>query len=81
MKSFAITNDHIKRANTLAKSMGTLNNSILRGEGNVAGFVGEVILAELLQADHRNTYDYDFILPSGRTVDVKTKQTTVEPKP
>ncbi len=81
MKSFPITDEHIKRAKSLAKSMGTLNNSILRGEGNLAGFVGEVILAELLQANHHNTYEYDFILPSGRTVDVKTKQTTVEPKP
>jgi hypothetical protein len=66
-----------------AKAMGRLNRSITRGQGNLAGFVGEEIAAKVLNAKFDNltkNIDYDLILPDGRTVDVKTKRTSVEPK-
>lgn len=63
-----------------AVQMGQLNNSITKGQGNVAGFVGERIAQAVLGGKLDNTYDYDLVLPNGKTVDVKTKQTSVEPK-
>lgn len=80
MKTFKISEEQIKRAKILADSMGTLNNSIRSGQGNLVGFIGEIVIADALGAKHSNTYDYDIILSSGATVDIKTKQTSVEPK-
>ena len=75
-----ITEFHIEKARALAKELGQLKNSITSGEGNLAGFIGEVIVADITGASHRNTYDYDLILPSGKSVDVKTKRTNYPPK-
>jgi hypothetical protein len=75
------TKQEISIAITMSHEMGSLNNSITRGAGNVAGFLAEIVLARHLNAIQANTYDYDLILPDGRTVDVKTKRTTVAPQP
>ena len=64
-----------------AVEMGKLHNSITRGQGNVAGFIGEIIASVILQARQENTYDYDLVLSNGQTVDVKTKRTSVKPLP
>lgn len=79
MIEVAIQPYHIEKAKRLADEMGTLNNSITSGEGNLAGFLGEVILAELLEAQHANTYDSDLRLDNGKTIDVKTKRTRCKP--
>lgn len=81
MKTVEITSDIIKKATEKAKKMGELKNSITKGKGNVAAFVGEFIVhkeygGELIDGN----YDYDLILPDGRRADVKTKRTTVIPK-
>lgn len=75
-----ITEAHLEKAKVLADDLGELRNSITTGEGNLAGFVGEVIVAEVTGASHSNTYDYDLILPDSKTVDVKTKRTNYAPK-
>lgn len=75
-----VTDDMISAAKQKALDMGRLNNSILSGTGNMAGFVGEQIALSILNGEWSNTYDYD-ILVDGYKVDVKTKQTTVKPKP
>ena len=75
-----ITPEQVEKARTLAEDLGKLKNSITKGDGNVAGFLGEVVVAELMDAKHANTYDYDLILPNGKTVDVKTKRTGFEPR-
>ena len=80
MKKIKIKQHHIDKAKLLAKELGTLNNSITRGEGNLAGFIGEVVVCEILEAEHNNTYDSDLTWIDGITIDVKTKRTTVEPK-
>lgn len=79
MKRITITQNHIQKAKTLANELGTLRNSITAGDGNLAGFVGEVVMAEVLDARHANTYDSD-LLWNDITIDVKTKRTTVAPK-
>lgn len=63
-----------------AKKIGVLNNSILEGKGNAHGILGEIIVADYINADRANTYDYDLVR-NGRTVDVKTKQCTSKPDP
>lgn len=69
----------VEQAQTLANEMGAIRNSILSGRGNLAGFIGEVVVADLLGVKTSNTFDYDLVLGDGRTVDVKTKQTSRAP--
>ena len=80
MKEIPIKQYHIKKAKKLAEELGKLNNSITGGEGNLAGFVGEVVIAEIIEAEHNNTYDSDLTWFDNITIDVKTKRTTVAPK-
>lgn len=75
-----ITDEMTVAAATKAAEMGRLNNSIMKGEGNIAGFLGEEIARVILGGRTSNTYDYDLVLDDGLTIDVKTKQTTVTPK-
>jgi hypothetical protein len=77
-----VTDEQLIEARKQAVEMGKLHNSITRGQGNVAGFVGEIITAEILNGVQENTFDYDIFLPkTGKTVDVKTKRTSVAPLP
>jgi hypothetical protein len=75
------TDEQKEKACELSKEMGHIRNSITKGQGNFAGFIAEIIVADLLNAERSPTKDYDLILNDGRTVDVKTKRTTVIPKP
>ena len=75
-----ITQTMIDRAIDKSIEMGKLNNSITRGEGNIAGFLGEEIANTIIQGDSKNTYDYD-IVKDNITYDVKTKRCTSKPKP
>ncbi len=75
-----ITEEMINLAEDKVNEMGKLNNSILKGSGSLAGFIGEQIFMNVLGGEWKNTYDYDVIV-EDKKIDVKTKQTTVEPKP
>ena len=75
-----VTSDMLQSANKKAEEMGTLNNSITKGKGNLAGFVGEQIALNVMGGAWKNTYEYDLITDKGIRVDVKTKQTTVQPR-
>lgn len=78
-----------------ARELGVLNNSIMKGEGNLVGFLGEEIVGNYLGTDTNNTYDYDLIYNyidltlrgkflnkygDSIKIDVKTKSCTSEPK-
>ena len=80
MIEVVVTPDMLLRSVERAKDMGHLNNSITRGQGNIAGFIGEEVAAAVLGASVQNTYDYDLIMDEGTTIDVKTKRTSVAPK-
>lgn len=67
-------------ARDMAEDMGKLRNSITRGQGNIAGFIGEIMAREHYGAKQANTYDYDLIDSDGKRIDVKTKRTSVAPK-
>jgi len=80
MKNVKITDEVIKKAKQKASSMGTLKNSITKGEGNLAGFVGEAIVAEALCIAENNTFDYDMKYKNFK-IDVKTKRVNTPPRP
>lgn len=80
MKDINVTPEMLTKAINKAKEMGQLNNSITRGQGNIAGFVGEEVARHVLDGEESNTYDYDLITKKGLRIDVKTKRTSVKPK-
>ena len=78
-----ITKEQIDRAKKLYPFK-DLKGSITKGESNIFGALGEVIIHDINKAngnnvDFNSTYDYDLII-NGFKVDVKTKKTTVKPK-
>jgi hypothetical protein len=79
MISMIISTEMIEAAKAASEAMGKLRNSITSGEGNLAGFIGEEMVASFLGAKRDNTYDYDLIF-NGIKIDVKTKRTTVVPQ-
>ena len=81
MIEIQITPEMVQKAKVKAAHMGALNNSIRQGDGNVVGFIGEQIAQQVLGATEKNNFQHDLVLPNGLTVDVKTKQTTVKPRP
>lgn len=79
-----VTDKMFLSARKKAKDLGTLNRSFMGGQGNLVGFVGEEIALKVLGGTFSNiekNIDFDITLENGKTVDVKTKRTTVEPKP
>ena len=76
-----ITDEMFLKARQKNSEMGLLRNSIIKGNGSIAGFLGEQIVLEVLGGEWVNTYEYDIVLENGLKVEVKTKQTTVTPKP
>ena len=80
MIKVTISDEMLVKAKQKATELGKLNNSILKGDGNLIGFLGEEVANDILKGNIKNSYDYDIILNTGKTVDVKTKKTTVEPK-
>ena len=79
MKEVTVTGGQLIRARQKAVEMGRLANSITNGAGNLAGFIGEVVVADELNAKHDNTYDYDLTLNNTTRVDVKTKRCNSKP--
>ena len=80
IKEIQITDDMRQWADRKAFLLGELNNSIIRGAGSLAGYLGEKIVVDVLGGSHQNTFDYDLTLGDGTTVDVKTKQVSSPPR-
>jgi hypothetical protein len=76
-----LTPEEIEYAKELAADMGRLKRSITEGEGNLAGFMGEIATLKVYDARSIHTHDYDLILADGRTADVKSKRTSVKTPP
>jgi hypothetical protein len=75
-----ITADMHARAQAKAQEMGELKNSIRRGQGNLAGFLGEeVVLAAWSGSVSHNTFQHDITFEEA-TFEVKTKDRTVNPR-
>ncbi len=76
-----ITEEMKKNAWKKSREMGVINNSIMRGDGNIAGFLGEEVANVIIGGSISNTYNYDIIAKDGKRYDVKTKRCTSPPKP
>ena len=70
----------IEKAQDWAKYLGSINNSITKGGGNLAGRLGELALANYLGVCVEDHKDYDMIY-NGEKIEVKTKRRTVPPQP
>lgn len=84
MLTIPITNEMYAEAKVIADSQGALKGSIRFGQGNIYGYLGEAIFQKLYDCYRVNDYEHDFVINNGHEdikVDVKTKMTTVEPKP
>ena len=64
-----------------AEEMGALRQSITGGAGNLAGFIGERVVADYLNVKKANTYQYDLVAKKEKTYDVKTKRCKFKPLP
>lgn len=73
------TNDQLERADHLY-DFHNIKNSITQGESQIWGALGEVIIMDMYKVKYEGVADYDCII-NGHKVDVKTKKTSVEPRP
>ena len=75
----------IERSQKKAKKLGGIKNSILKGGGNIAGYLGEEAVASYVEAEiiscnkGNDKYNYD-IWKDGRKIEIKTKRRTVAPQ-
>jgi len=87
MRSLPFSQEMIESAKLKATSLGSINNSILKGAGNLAGYLGEEALALYIDADivsnnrGLDKYNHDLLLQDGNRIEVKTKRRTVSPQP
>ena len=75
-----VTKEMLEEARKKSGELGVLRNSISKGSGNVAGFLGELLANKVLKGELKNTYEYDIVLKDGKTVDVKTKHCNAPPR-
>ena len=75
MNYVEVTPKMIETAYMQSRRMGSLKDSILQGDGNVAGSLGEQAVCMALDAIPADTHSYDVIW-NGLRVEVKTKQRT-----
>ena len=61
MIQVTITPEIIARAKKKAATVGNLQGSITGSLSNVVGTIGEIIVADAIDADQSNTYDYDLV--------------------
>lgn len=85
MRTFELKDKLFLKAEKEAKEIGILKNSIEKGRGNKSGIIGQYIARKVhggaIEKRRPELYDYDLLLDDGTRVEVKTKRTTVTPKP
>lgn len=74
-----ITAEIIEQAQQMAEEMGTLKGSITEGSGNVAGFIGELLVCQVTGAKPSNDFQHDLNIDGVVLLEVKTKQRTKAP--
>lgn len=73
-KLILVSPEMIQQAKLKAEALGTLNNSITDGDGNVAGYVGQAAVAKYFGVPEAETFEWDLLAPNGMRVEVKTKR-------
>lgn len=73
------TPEMIERAHGSALRLGLLKNSITKGRGSLAGYLGQYAVAARLGVNpNEDSFNHDF-LNYGKRIEVKTKRRTVAP--
>tara|TARA_B110001454_G_scaffold178774_1_gene171716 strand:+ start:1088 stop:1651 length:564 start_codon:yes stop_codon:yes gene_type:complete len=89
MIEIPFNSDDIRAALNMGKELGQLKDSITKGKGNAAGYLGEISIANHIKANivscevGRAKYDRDLIKYKGESecsFEVKTKRRSVKPK-
>jgi hypothetical protein len=75
----SVTPEDIVISKIRAEELGVLNQSILNGNGNLTGCIGETVVAKYLGTDITGNYDHDIVW-NGLRMEVKSKLTSVYPK-
>jgi|TARA_R110000744_G_scaffold14255_1_gene40663 hypothetical protein len=75
-----ITDSMLIEARKKAADMGELKGSMMKGDRNLTAFLGELAAQKVIGGTFHNTYDYDIMMESGKTVDVKTKKVRFAPR-
>jgi hypothetical protein len=80
---YGVNKEELSQAKQEALAMGRLRNSILKGAGNAAGLLSEIILANNYpNLERDSTRNWDLVdRAANKTYDSKAKQTIVEPLP
>ena len=82
MVKIPFNQEMINQAIRRSKEMGSLNNSILKGEGNKTGFLSELALADFFPARIVSDRSYGHDLEwQNKRLEVKTKRATTPPLP
>lgn len=84
MREFNYGIDTLSVCMARASGMGCLANSITGGRGNLVGFIGEEVFRLMhggkYSQENGEHYEWDIVMPSGKTIDVKTKSCTGVPR-
>ena len=78
MLQVTITPEIIERAEKKAALVGNIGGSITGSLSHVVGAIGEIIVADAIDAREVNTYDYD-LMKGDERIDVKTKRCNTRP--
>jgi hypothetical protein len=70
----------IKLAEERSKRLGVLKNSITEGDGNTAGYIGQILIKLFLDGEDIDDYDFD-VLKDNIRYEVKTKRCKFKPLP
>lgn len=63
-----------------SKKLGVLKNSITQGDGNIAGYIGQMLVKLFLDGEDVDCFDFD-VLKDNVRYEVKTKRCKFKPKP
>jgi len=75
-----ITDEMCVSAQRHAENIGKRPNSIRKGEGNYVGCLGQEMFLKHYGGQYLGTHDFDVLL-DGIRFEIKTKETSVKPKP
>ena len=62
MVEIEIDSDMLEKAKSRAEKLGQLKNSVTKGQGNVAGILGELITQKAIGGEIKDTRDFDLLL-------------------
>jgi hypothetical protein len=76
----SVLESDLNQADKRSIEVGVMNGSRTQGQGNVAGFIGEILTARTLGVTIDDTFQYDLKYKDLK-IDVKTKSCSSPPKP